>query len=239
MIRLPLLKLSQMTPNLISDNFSELESSANVCLNQLETRASLKKMNFSPYKSKAVIYTRKRGSLADINLIFRNEPIAVTKCEPLLALHVDSKLSWKTHISKQSAKYKSLIFKLNACCKLTWGVNKDIWHRIWYGIIEPILLYACLCWISSVDKTWIKKELQSVQRLMATQMVKGFGITSFEAAVLLSGLTPITLKAKERGLTYAVKHPEHYLNCTPINNKHTSHIEATLSLALRTWNHSE
>ena len=47
---------------IISDNLSKLESSANVCLNQLETRASLKKMNFSPDKSKAVIYTRKRGS---------------------------------------------------------------------------------------------------------------------------------------------------------------------------------
>ena len=31
--------------------------------------------------------------------------------------------------------------------------------------------------------------------------------------------------------TYAIKHPEHYLNYTPINNKHTSHIEPTLSLA--------
>ena len=82
----------------ISDNPSELESSANVCLNQLETRASLKKMNFSPDKSKAIICTRKRGSLADINLIFKNESIAVTKCQPLLGFHLDSKLNWKTHI---------------------------------------------------------------------------------------------------------------------------------------------
>ena len=72
---------------------------------------------------------------------------------------------------------------------------------------------------------------RSVQRLMAIRMIKGFKTISFEAAVLLSGLTPITLKAKERALTYAVKHPEHYLNYTPINDKHTSHIEATLSLA--------
>ena len=47
----------------------------------------------------------------------------------------------------------------------------------------------------------------------------------------MSGLTHITLKTKERALTYAVKHPEHYLNYTPINNKHASHIEATLALA--------
>ena len=66
---------------------------------------------------------------------------------------------------------------------------------------------------------------------MAIRMIKGFKNISFEAAVLLSGLTPITLKAKERALTYAVKYPEQYLNYTPINNKHTSHIEATLSLA--------
>ena len=71
---------------ILSDNLSELESSANVCLYQLETRTSLKKMNFSPDKSKAVIYTRKRGNLADINIIFKNESIAVTKCEPLPGL---------------------------------------------------------------------------------------------------------------------------------------------------------
>ena len=58
-------------------------------------------------------------------------------------------------------------------------------------------------------------------------MIKGFKNISFEAAVLLSGLSPITLKAI---LTYVVTHPEH-LNYTPINNKHASHIEATLSLA--------
>ena len=104
--------------------------------------------------------------------------------------------------------------------KVQLAVTKDILRRIWYGIIEPILLYACPCWISSVDKSWIEKELQSVQRLMAIR----FKNISFEAAVLLSGLTPIILKAKERALAYAVKHPEHYLNYTPINNKHTSHI---------------
>ena len=37
---------------IISDNLSELESCANVCLNQLETRVSLKKMNFSQIKVK-------------------------------------------------------------------------------------------------------------------------------------------------------------------------------------------
>ena len=57
---------------------------------------------------------------------------------------------------------------------------------------------------------------------MAIRTIKGIKTISFEAAVLLSGLTPITLKAKERALTYAVKHPEHYLNYTPINDKHTS-----------------
>ena len=57
---------------IISNDLSELESSESVCLNQLEPRESLKKMNFSPDKSKAVIYTSKRGSLADINLIYKN-----------------------------------------------------------------------------------------------------------------------------------------------------------------------
>ena len=90
-----------MTPNFASDNLSELESNANVCLNQLETRVSLKKMNFSPDKTKAVIYTKKRGSLADINFIYKNESITVAKCKPLLGLHLDSKLNWKSGIFRK------------------------------------------------------------------------------------------------------------------------------------------
>ena len=74
-------------------------------------------------------------------------------------------------------------------------------RRIWYGIIEPILLYACPCWISSVDKTWIKKELQSVQSLMAIRMIKGFKTISFEAAVLVVGSYSHNIKTK-RESTY-------------------------------------
>ena len=144
---------------------------------------------------------------------------------------MDSKLNWKSHISKQSAKCKGLIFKLNACCKLTWGINKNILKTLWCCIIEPILLYACPVWISCIDKKWAKSELESVQRLFAIKMIRGFKDISYHASVVLSGLTPITLKAKERSLIYAAKHPDHYINYQLSNGKHSSHIQTTVNIA--------
>ena len=166
----------------------------------------------------------------NLTLILRAK-IELTTSEILLGIQMDSKLNWKSHISKQSAKFKGLIFKLNACCKLTWGINKNILKALWHCIIEPTLLYACPVWISCIDKKWAKSELESVQRLFAIKMIRGFKDISYHASVVLSGLTPITLKAKERSLIYAAKHPDHYINYQLSNGKHSSHIQTTVNIA--------
>ena len=70
------------------------------------------------------------------------------------------------------------------------------------------------------------RKIESVQRLIAQKIIKSFKTVSYEAALTLSGLPPVIGRIHERALSYAVKHPSHYVHRIP-----NSHIDYTLTLS--------
>ena len=78
-----------------------------------------------------------------------------------------------------------------------WGLSRDILKQIYEGAILPCLLNGVQCWGDALEKDFILKMLQGVQRLAAAMITRAFSTASTEAIVALAGITPIDLKADE------------------------------------------
>ena len=210
----------------VSESLFLCQQAANNILAQILEKSNAKKQSYNATKSRAVVFT-KRPIPFNVSIKLGDSRIEVSSSNKLLGVTLDSKLNWYEHIEIQTAKCKRLIFFLNSCCKLKWGLTREVLSKIWTGCIEPILLYGCPVWISALKSKWVVKKIESVQRLFAIKMIRGFKTISYEAALTLSGLPPIISRLHERVLSYAAKHPDHYLG-TYIPR---SHIEDTLQLA--------
>ena len=70
------------------------------------------------------------------------------------------------------------------------GVNKRLLNEIWTGCIEQILLHGCPAWIPllKINKRVVRK-IESVQRLVAIKMIRGFKTISYEAAYIIGSTT--------------------------------------------------
>ena len=100
-------------------------------------KAEVKKASYSVNKSKAVVFA-KRNIPFEVEMKLRNDRIPISTSNKLLEVVLDSKLNWHEHIEKQSATCKRLIFLLNRCCKVKWGLKKDVLDEIWTGCIEKL-----------------------------------------------------------------------------------------------------
>ena len=194
---------------IISDTLHSCQIIANDILSKLYDHSISKKSNYSAEKTKAVIFTRQKVHFP-LDLQFNGKQIEVSGSANLLGVYLDSRLAWKSHIEKQVTKCKRLLFLLNKCCKLKWGINSNAIKQIWTGVIEQILLYGSPAWASCTSSKWLKSKLESVQRLAATKIIKSFKCISYETSITLSGLTPIMTRFHEKCLLYAAKHPNHF-----------------------------
>ena len=124
----------------ISDSLFLCQLAANYILEQLNRKAQIKKMTYNTPKSKAVVFSQ-RNIPFNIDIRLRGEKIETRTKAMLLGVTMDSKLCWSDHIDTQSAKCKRLIFLLNRCCKLKWGISKEViknvgWVHCTYFVIR-------------------------------------------------------------------------------------------------------
>lgn len=209
----------------ISDTLHNCQIIGNDLLDKVYKHSHSKKQSYSAEKTKAVIFTRQKIK-ATIELKLNGKLIDICENAKLVGINLDSRLSWKKHINDQVTKSKRLLFLLNKCCKLKWGLQSHSLCQIWTGVIEHILLYGAPAWASCSQSLWLQTKLESVQRLAAIKIIKGFKSISYEAAITLSGLTPIMTRLHQKCIVYAVKHHQHYSQ-----NPSPEHVNTTKRLA--------
>jgi len=103
-----------------------------------------------------------------------------------------------------TGKCNKLIHALAKSAKLGWGLNHEALHTIYKGAILPLMLYGVPMWIGAMGKKCNKILYSRVQRLMNIKIAKAYRTTSNEALCILTGTTPIELKAEEAANPYRI-----------------------------------
>ena len=83
-----------------------------------------------------------------------------SKLEPsqearLLRVTLDSKLTWKPHITRITRKATTAVMQCRQIVGETWGIKPSMMKWINTAMIRPIMSYACVCWAGNLNKKYL------------------------------------------------------------------------------------
>ena len=112
--------------------------------------------------------------------------LELSKEPRLLGVTLDSKSTWKQHITRITRKATTALMQ----CKQT-VVKPSMMKWIYTAMIRPIMSYACMSWAGDFNKTHLVKKLTKVQRLACLIISPAFPGTPTSALVILLNIIPI------------------------------------------------
>jgi len=140
---------------------------------------------------------RKRKERKDLEIYFNFRPLTQVISLKYLRIIIDSKLTFREHITYTTEKCSKLIFALSRSAKINWGLTYNALKTIYTGAILPLLLYGAPIWVNALNKTCYRTKLTRVQRLINIRIAKSYRTVSNEALCMITGLTPIDIKIEE------------------------------------------
>jgi hypothetical protein len=121
-----------------------------------------------------------------------------------LGIIIDSKFKFNEHIKYISDRCTKLINALSKSARISWGLRHEALRTIYDGGIVPQMLYAAPVWIESINKECNKAKYVRVQRIISLRIAKAYRTISHEALCILTGITPIHIKAQEVATQYNI-----------------------------------
>ena len=109
----------------------------------------------------------------------------------LLGVTLDSKLTWKPHITPITRKATTALMQCRQIVGKTWGIKPSMMKWIYTAMIRPIMSYACVSWAGSLNKKYLVRKLTKVQRLACLMISSAFPGTPTGALEILLNITPI------------------------------------------------
>ena len=109
----------------------------------------------------------------------------------LLGVTLDSKLTWKPHITRITRKATTALMQCRQIVSKTWGIKPSMMKWIYTAMIRPIMSYACVSWAGGLNKKYLVRKLTKVQRLACLMISSAFPGTPTGALEILLNITPI------------------------------------------------
>ena len=93
---------------------------------------------------------------------------------------------------------------MSKSARINWGLKHEALKTIYNDAILPQMLYAAPVWVESINKECNRAKFIRVQRLICLRIAKAYRRISQEALCILTGLTPINIKAEEVATLYNI-----------------------------------
>ena len=100
-------------------------------------------LQFSSKKTEIILFTHKRNP--DLGSLSMNgKKLELSKEARLLGVTLDSKLTWKPHITRITRKATTALMQCRQIVGKTWGIKPSMMKWIYTAMIRPIMSYACV-----------------------------------------------------------------------------------------------
>jgi hypothetical protein len=188
-----------------AENVQEAENYANIDIGKISNWAQENKITFKEQKSKVMLLTlRKRKENTEVNIYLNTKILEQVNSIKYLGIIIDSKMHFREHIISTAKKCTTLIHTLAKSAKLNWGLKQEALNTIYKGAILPLMLYGAPVWIRAMEKNCNRTLYNRVQRLINIKIAKAYRTTSNDALCLITGNTPIEMKAEEAANLYRI-----------------------------------
>ena len=163
---------------------------AQKALNIASNWAHNQELQFSSKKTEIDLFTNKRKP--DFGTLRLNgRQLENSKEATLLGVTLDSKLSWKPHITRIARKATAALLQYRQIMGIAWGLNPTSMRWVYTAMIRPVITYACASWVGEVNKKYLEKKLSRVQRLACLIISSAFPSTPTGALEMLLNIMPI------------------------------------------------
>ena len=121
-------------------------------------------LKVNPCKTEMVLFARKRNLKFKAPSIFGAELHTSSEVK-YLGVTLDKKLTWKSHVAKQTQKALVTYWACRRMFGSTWGLKPWVVKWIYTAILEPQLIYASVVWWTSTRRDIHRRTLSKVYRL--------------------------------------------------------------------------
>lgn len=163
-----------------------------------------KSLRVNPNKTEMVLFTRKRRFIIKRPSIYGAE-LSFSSEVRYLGVTLDSKLSWKSHITKQARKATVTFWACRRMFGQTWGLKPRMVRWIYTAILVPQLIYASLVWWPALRRAGIRKTLGRVYRLAGLGITGALGTTPTLALGALLDILPPHIAAEAGARNAAIR----------------------------------
>ena len=206
-----------------------------VAINAATKWADRNGFRFSPQKTKAVRFTRKRKAEEVPTLFLKDIILPYEDQVKFLGVIFDKKLTFGPHINDLATRVKKTLNILKVISHFDWGADRKTLLRLYKSLCLSKLDYACQIYGSSC-KTNLAK-LDVVHNLGIRICTGAFRTSPVQSLYVDSGIPPLSIRRQELSLRFLTKsltstsNPNCKFVKRPINNsRNKPHIPKPLEV---------
>ena len=174
-------------------------------LNAIEEWCLDNDLTISTSKTHSVMFTRKQKWKLARPLVVHGKNLKLKESTKFLGITLDQKLTWNSHIEKQTQKAKSVLMMCKTALGPTWGFTPATMKWIYTAIVRPMLAYGAPIWINGLNNQSNQKALNSVQRLSHIMTTGGLPSTSLVSLDKILNTLPIEIFLREQAANCAAR----------------------------------
>ena len=180
----------------VAATIEELEWKCNKTLEIVSQRMKDHGLKLAQEKSEAVLVTKKR-KFEYPKLVLDGHAIQFQDSIRSVDLWIHRHWNFKDHIRRTSIKAGNVGTALQQLMPNVGGPKQGS-PALLASVVNSVLLYGLPLWGTHAHNDAVMKNMAPVQRHIALRVISGYRIISLGATLLLAGMAPIWLLAKER-----------------------------------------
>ena len=178
---------------------------AQIVINAIQSWCCEAGLQINTEKSYIVIFTHRKKISLDLPLTYLGCPLPVKSTVKYLGVHLDSKLSWNSHLRNRIISVNIQQSKLKQVAARHWGLNPATTSWIYKSLTRPKLLYGCLFWANSALQYQSNNiKVNKICRTAARTITGSSKYSPLTPTSIVANIEPIDLSIKRAAIeTYS------------------------------------
>jgi hypothetical protein len=178
----------------------EIIAKTNRTLHAINLWMKANKLQLAPEKTEAIIINRKK-KITNISFVMEGVRIKPVKRVKYLGMVLDAGLNYGGHIAYATEKAQKTSKALCAILPNVKGPGANK-RKVLALAMQSILTYAAPIWAKAMDVERSRTAVLKAQRVLALRVCSAYRTVSTDAALVIAGLIPVDLMARERKALY-------------------------------------